>query len=483
MPSDGLVLRPIRPHQRLTAIATAVAASVLVASIPTHAAEATIAWEPCAERFQCGSVTVPWDHADPEAGQLEIPVVRQPAKDLENRQGVLVYNPGGPGVPGAATLMAVIDIFPAAIQERFDILAFDPRGTGGAGHVDCGTDVAAMYALDPRSGSDSGDAATAWAALAGACADVLAAHAGDVSTTSVARDVELIREALGEEQIAWFVTSYGTRLAAEHLRLFPDRVTAAVLDGAMDPSAALPQQAADQVSAAEEVLGRLLSACWWLDPCPIAGDPTAAYDGLEGSLAAEPLTTPEGIKVGPATLQAAALAATSLPILFGQSFADALVAAQGGDGRGLLTVGPGSATETFDPQWAILCSDESGGRGAIEAGELATRLASSAPRSGLGGAIGWGIGCQAWPEPAQPLAPFTEPTTIPVLVVGSTGDPSTPYAWSERMAEALDATLLTREGDGHTAFFNTFLAGCTGAAITEFLLDPENAAPPASCPD
>jgi pimeloyl-ACP methyl ester carboxylesterase len=482
MPSDRLRLRSIKRHLRRVAVAMVVAAIVLVASLPTHAAEATITWEPCAERFECGTVPVPWDHADPAAGLLHIPVVRQPATDPENRQGVLVYNPGGPGVPGATTLMAVIDIFPAAIQERFDILAFDPRGTGGAGRIDCGTDVAAMYALDPRTGPGS-ESEAAWAAQADACADVLAAHDGDVSTTSVARDADLIREALGEERIAWYVTSYGTRIAAEYLRLFPERVTAAILDGAMDPSAALPQQAADQAAAAEALLGRLLAACWMLNPCPIEGDPAAAYDALSASLAEEPLTTPDGTVVGPATLQAAAQSATSLPIFFGKSFADAVVAAQGGDGQALLVVGPGSATETFDAQWAILCSDESGGRGAAESAELATSLASSAPRIGLGPAIGWGVGCQAWPEPAQPLAPFTEPTTVPVLVVGTTGDPSTPYAWSERMAQALGATLLTYEGDGHTAFFNTFLAGCTGAAVTGFLLEPESAAPPASCPD
>jgi pimeloyl-ACP methyl ester carboxylesterase len=475
---------PRRTSAIVVAVATAVASLAGSVSVATTDGPepAAIAWEPCQERFECGSVTVPWDHADPDSGRLDIPVVRQPAKDPESRKGVLVYNPGGPGVPGAATLMAVIDIFPAAIQERFDILAFDPRGTGGAGRVDCGTDVAAMYALDPRSGPDS-EAAAAWAAQADACADVLAADAGDVSTTSVARDVDLIREALGEERISWLVTSYGTRIAAEHLRLFPDRVTAAVLDGAMDPSSALPQQAADQASAAEELLGRTLAACWLLDPCPIEGDAAAAYDALARSLAAQPLTTPDGTEVGPATLHAAAQSATSLPIFFGKSFADALVAAHGGDGQGLLALGPGSSTETFDAQWAILCSDEPGGRGAAEAAELASSLASSAPRIGLGPAIGWGIGCQAWPEPAQPLAPFTEPTPVPVLVVGTKGDPSTPYAWSERMAQVLGANLLTYEGDGHTAFFNTFLAGCTGAAVTEFLLDPESAAPPTSCPD
>jgi len=299
----------------------------------------------------------------------------------------------------------------------------------------------------------------------------------------VARDVDMLREALGEERIAWYVTSYGTRIAAEYLRLFPDRVFAAVLDGAMDPSAGLPRQAADQAAAAEEVFGRLLAACWALDPCPIEGDPTAAYDALATSLATQSLTTPDGAEVGLAALQAAAQSAASLPVFFGQPFADALVAAQGGDGQGLLMAGPGSATETFDAQWAILCSDESSGRGAAEAAQLTSDLVTNAPRVGLGVAMGWGIGCQAWPEPAQPLAPFTEPTTVPVLVIGSTGDASTPYAWSERMAEALGATLLSREGDGHTAFFNTFLAGCTGAAVTGFLLEPEGAAPPASCPD
>ena len=386
--------------------------------------------------------------------------------------------------------MALIDVFPAALQERFDIVAFDPRGTGGAGYLDCGTDVAAMYALDSRAGADS-PTADAWTSVAQACADALGDRLADLSTTATARDVDLIREALGEERLAWYVTSYGTRLAAEYLRQFPGRVSAAVLDGAMDSvgvAGDTGHRPGQRGGGGLRALPRGIS-CWGLDPCPLGEDPVAAYDALASSVARAPLTTAEGVQSrtrdapgrGPERHEPAGL--------WGQAFADAVVSAQGGDGEGLFMVGPGSAIDgegrqTFDAQWAILCNDETGGRGTAEAAELADMLDTerAAGRAGRGHRLGHRLPGLAR-SPRIRSTPFTEPTTVPVLVIGSTGDPSTPYAWSTRMAEALGATLLTREGDGHTAFFNTFLAGCAGTAVVDFLSDPTGAAMPETCAD
>jgi homoserine acetyltransferase len=159
------------------------------------------------------------------------------------------------------------------------------------------------------------------------------------------------------------------------------------------------------------------------------------------------------------------------------------------NGDGLLAIGPdsymdGAGQGTFEPQWVILCSDEAERLAPADAIALTTSLDDVAPRTGLGVATTWGVGCQGFPPAEHPVAPFQMEAPAPVLIVGSTGDPSASYAWSQRMAEGLGgAALLTREGDGHTAFFNTFMAGCVGAAVSEFLVDPSGAEPPATCAD
>lgn len=478
---SGRLLRPARWAVSLVAAAT----FALTPGAGASDAE-PLAWKPCGEGFECTTLTVPFQDVVLGGDTLSIPLVRHAATGRGERLGVFLYNPGGPGIPGTDFLMAFIGAFPAAIQERFDIVSFDPRGTGGAGNIDCGTDVASLFAVDPT-GAD-GQAASAWSGVAAACAEHLGDHLGDYSTVTTARDIDRIREALGEEQISWYGTSYGTRLGAEYLRQFPDRVRAMVLDGSMDPSAPLSQQAMDMATASEATLDRSLAACWGIDPCPVGDDPVAAFDALAEQLRAEPLTSSDGRPIGIVALQSAATSAAAIPFFFGQAFVDALAAARAGYGDGLLALGPGAYTDasgqsSFDAQMVILCNDETERSTPAHATELARALDASAPRTGLAVAMGWGIGCQGFPPAKQPVAPFESEATAPVLVVGSTGDPSTAYKWSERMAEALGAPLLTREGDGHTAFFNTFLTGCTGAAISDFLIDSEGAQLPANCAD
>ena len=224
--------------------------------------------------------------------------------------------------------MGVIDAFPAAVQERFDIVSFDPREPEAHRPSTAAPTSRPSSAADPA--TDPEGSAAAWASLADDCAERLGEHLGDYSTDATVDDIEHIREALGEERISWLGTSYGTRLGAEYLRQHPDRVRAMVLDGAMDPASPLSVQARDMAVASEEVLGRMLAACWGLDPCPLGDDPAAAYDALAASLRRQPLTTADGDTVGMAALQAAAQSASAIPFVFGQAFVDALVAAQCG---------------------------------------------------------------------------------------------------------------------------------------------------------
>ncbi|MEO8265281.1 MAG: alpha/beta hydrolase [Ilumatobacteraceae bacterium] len=430
-------------------------------------------------------MSVPWDYADPTAGTLDIPVMRSTASSSEPRLGTIVFNPGGPGFPGTQVLNALSGYF-GGLRDRFDIVSFDPRGTGGAQRVDCGIDPVALVALDQTGGSGSA-AAQAWAAMATACRNKLGDHLRLVSSEETAKDVDLIRQALGVETIDWFGLSHGTRLGFEYLRQFPDRVRSMVLDGAVEPASTLEQRVHEAASAAESAIESLLGSCAGEIPCPLGTDPLDAFDTLAERLARQPLTSTDGHTVGLVALQVAAGSAASLPAFNSHSFIAALAADGAIQADQLLEVGSQNdvtGNDTADAYWTILCNDDAVSLDANAVAGLARELSVSAPRAGLAAVATYVAPCEACPAPTEPPVPTSITTEVPVLVIGSTGDPSTPYIWSQHMAAAISgARLLTRQGEGHTACFTTFLAGCTGTAIVNFFIDINATALPDNCPD
>lgn len=331
--------------------------------------------------MECATVTVPWDHADPTMGTLDIPIMRHTASGSGPSLGTIVFNPGGPGVPGTQAFDGLSRSF-VGLLERFDVVSFDPRGTGGAQRVDCGIDPIALVALDQTAGPGSA-ASEAWATMATACRTSMGERLGLVSTAETAKDVDLIRQALGVETIDWFGTSYGTRLGAEYLRQFPDRVGSMVLDGAIDPTATFEQRLREATSAAESGVERLLSSCAGENPCPLGTDPLGVYDTLAERLASEPLTSTDGHTVGLIALQVAAGTAASEPAFTGHSF----IAALGADGTtqadGLLEVGSGNdpaGHDTTDAYWTIHCNDEADHPDAVAVAALARELRATFSR-------------------------------------------------------------------------------------------------------
>jgi pimeloyl-ACP methyl ester carboxylesterase len=233
--------------------------------------------------------------------------------------------------------------------------------------------------------------------------------------------------------------------------------------------------------AAEPVVERLIGACGYQDPCPLEIDPLAAFDALAAQLSETPLDTLDGRQVGVVALQSAAQGAAATPFFSAQPFIESVAAAIDGNGDPLAAM---VDQATFDAQVTILCNDEPTHPDPAAAATLATELAAIAPRAGLGVSATWGGVCQGWDPPLDPVEAIGEAIDVPILVIGSTGDPSTAYAWSQRMAlVAPGSHLLTREGDGHTALFNTFMQGCTGAAVADFLLAGATAGLPESCRD
>jgi pimeloyl-ACP methyl ester carboxylesterase len=395
--------------------------------------------------------------------------------------GTLLVNPGGPGASGIDDLRAGGPR--ARLADRFDVVAWDPRGTGGSTRLDCDEGSEEFRALDP-SPDDPGEQQAldeAAAALAAACTAADPDLLANLDATVVARDLDLLRRALGEEQISFAGYSYGTLLGLEYARAFPGRVRALVLDGVVDPGQAPAGLLEEQAAAIEPVLRSGLADC---DGC-VLDDPVAAYDAVAARVEREPLPSETGRPVGPARLTLAAIAATYRtdgPEVLAEALADA----EHGDGTALdrLAAGYDGAVASFMTYVATVCADGPHPLGAGEAAAFADRLARISPW--FGAAIANEVlPCAFWTVPPgrvpTPITPDDPAGVVPTLVIGTTGDVATPYATAERVAAALPgAVLLTHVGGGHTASGRD---RCVDDAVRRFLVDLEPPEPGTRCPD
>lgn len=483
---QGLTVWGARLHVALlcTAVLLAVCAcgdSDRTTADTTPAVE-PITWSVCDVGFECGEVAVPIDYDHPSAGTLGVAVIRKPAADPAHRIGSLLLNPGGPGLSGVATLKALAGVFPEPLRNRFDLVSFDPRGTRSSGMIDCGTDLSALVSAVPipAAAGEPLPVAPLYLEMGRACVRVASRVLPFVNTTNTARDLDRIRQAVGDDKLTYLGVSYGTRLGAVYADLFPSRVRAFVLDGAIEPVAPLEQQARDEGHAAEAALEGFLEACRARSTCPIGPDPLGFYDALKAQLVRQPLPAPGSGDDHPVTagdLEAATLAAISLPTFFGSQYLDALTAAGTGDGAQLraLAVGlfsdPDGPSE-LDAYWTILCADEHERPSATAAGDLARELEQQYPRVGAYSVSYLVAGCADWPLPPKPVPAVRAHGAAPIVVIGTTGDPNTPYAWADHLASALESgVLVTREGEGHTWLVSGFRNRCVNDLVSAYLVD------------
>jgi pimeloyl-ACP methyl ester carboxylesterase len=478
-----------------TATGATTAATTPTTALPVAAPPAPLVWTPCpgGDTVQCGTVQVPVDYQRPEGAQLTIAVTRVPATDPSRRIGTLLFNPGGPAESGNQILPVVLGGFPAQVRQRFDIVTFDPRGTGASGALDCGTSPTAVTSQNPVPTTPGGvlPATGVFTAMARACRAVAPNEVPFLDSTDTARDMDRIRQALGAATVSYYGLSYGTLLGAVYAELFPHRVRAMVLDGAVDVNASLTVQAEEQAPAAEASVVHLLATCGGQAPCPLGPRPEAAFTHLAADLSTSPLPAPGGsggdqpVTVG--DLDTATLLAVSVPEFTGQYLA-ALVAARAGDGAPLRTLALSFVTdidgaELVDPLWAITCNDAAAHPGPAAAGTLARALAARDPL--IGGysstyALG---GCVAWPKADQPVTDVHPVGAPPTLVIGNTGDPNTPLVGARHLAADFPrASQLTWRGWGHTWLLSGPSDACMQARVTSYLV--ADRLPPAgtTCP-
>lgn len=426
-------------------------------------------WSGCGGGFQCATVTVPVDYADPATGTLELALIRRPAGDPGRRIGTLLVNPGGPGASGVRRVRRGFTISPE-VADRFDIVGFDPRGVGDSTPVGCGSTVAAFRSqdLDPDTAEETASLDAAARAVADECASTEGPRLGHLGTVEVAHDVEVIRRDLGEAQVSFVGLSYGTLVALLWADAYPGSVRAAVLDGVVDPTGGGDATALGQMEVIDASARAMDEACAADPTCPLAAQGQRllpAYDELARRIEAGEVA---GHGVGPTQLAYAAFSATygqeRWPLLW-----QAVAAGLAGD------LGPVAEMArwftglvAYAPFALVTCLDSTHPVGFAAWEEEADRAAQLSPRFGRTAANEL-LPCAYWPAATRQPRSVEAPGAPPILVVGSTGDVATPFEQARSVARRLRASaLLTVDAEGHVAIGSS---SCVDDAVTRYLVD------------
>jgi pimeloyl-ACP methyl ester carboxylesterase len=536
----------MRSNRLRTSAAIAAATALIVAAAPAAARSAhpappppavpVLDWTTCAPDsagdavgFQCATATVPFDYGDPSGEQITLALVRHPAGSGESDAPTLFVNPGGPGGPGTLEIPGWFQFFPSDLQERFNIVSWDPRGVGASTAVQCfdTQDESAAF-LGPWQDFPLGRRQQkayidTWAAYGRRCLERNGALLEHVSTAETARDLDLLRQAVGDDALNYLGLSYGTLLGATYANLFPAKVGRLVLDGNLAPSnwTADNDRHPDLSTSlrigsdtgAAKALDAFLRLCGAAPAsnCPFTAGAGAATRAkffelldrlreapivLGSGAAAQTVTYPQlldGLNAGLAVVQPfenRAVPGASIP---GWSGLSAILeqlweAAQGADIRlGRARVArSGAATPSAEryagpeQEYAVTCADSPSPRtrSFFSLDKLGTRRAGV-----MGPPNVWSDEpCSTWP--ARTPAAYTGPwdkATAPILVIGNTTDPATPLENSVEMVQELaNAHLLTVDGYGHTQFLNP--SRCASDAMVAYYLDGTLPAEGTVCP-
>ncbi|MGY5123642.1 alpha/beta fold hydrolase [Streptomyces nigrescens] len=478
------------------AIAAVAGAAVLVTSWAAtaraggnSAAAPELTWSACQDKgYECAEAKVPLDYRKPDGRSLSLAVIRRKAKDPAKKLGTLVLQPGGPGGSGVDHMLSHYDKLPAELRERFDVLGFDARGVKRSEPLECLNDeqyAKEVAAAKGRPGEDALDSAAASAVrFNDACMRASADLLPYVGTDFVARDIDQLRQAVGEDQLTFYGRSFGTYIGTVYASRFPERVRAMALDGAYDPVLYADQPYTydrEQYLALDAAMGRFLD---WCAQAPTActfgdSDPRAAFDKLLRDLDTEPVTTAAGGKANGYTVAYRLMFHLNDGKAKWSALGEALHKAEQRDNTSLLLRPP--SPESFHfliPNVVVECVDRAYPTSLRRLKRELSDNVAAAPL--LGPAIGLGpptydhnhaTACVQWPgeRASRYDGPYRAEGSAPILVIGTTGDPDTPYQDSVRLTRRLDnATLLTFKAEGHAAFGRS---PCTTAAVTAYLTD------------
>jgi pimeloyl-ACP methyl ester carboxylesterase len=430
----------------------------------------TLDWEDCSFG-ECAELDVPVDYDQPDGPTLTLSIARAPAQG--ERIGALFVNPGGPGGTATDFVSAMEFSLPSDIVEHFDIVGVDPRGLGSS-EIDCGDgpDPQELYGVDYT--IDSPEDTTALLDVSQQYVDACEAAAGDLlpylGTENVARDIDAVREAMGDEQLSYLGYSYGTAIGQMLAQLFPDRIRAMVIDGVLELGPTGTELATEQAAGFETALQSYADACNADDDCPLAPDAIGAIEQLQAQVEQAPIPA-DPRDLGPGELSTGLAFPLYDPTLWG-TLSEAVASALDGDGSDMVDLADQYlGIASTDIYFAVGCLDSDWPDTADEL--LAAGKAAAAESPHFGEAIvNDYVRCAIWPAEEEPLPAVTAPGTPPILVVSTRNDPATPYEAGVRTAERLETgVLLTYEGDGHTVVGQG--VDCVDDAVTSYLVDLE----------
>ncbi|MDR1153057.1 MAG: alpha/beta hydrolase, partial [Bifidobacteriaceae bacterium] len=447
-----------------------------------------VEWGDCTEKgLECATIKAPLKWTKPGGRKITIAIARDKAKKQPAASGAILVNPGGPGASGIDSLAVLSSMFGAKVKARYDIVGFDPRGVGASSAVRCTAKTSQMHRhlaeWFPNTHDGRVAAKKAARSWGNQCRKLTGPLLGQVDTVSAAKDMDIIRAVLGQSTLSYVGWSYGSKLGAVYAELFPKRVGRLVLDGAINPAADAGAAAAAQLKGFEDSLGAWAEDCVAQGACAIGGTVpevlTAVHD-LLARCGTEPLpTATKGRRV---TTSLAFVGV--LMTLYDNAYWPLLTlglanAIHGNDGSVLLMLA--DAYNSFDGQryannmltanQAINCLDYPSADSTQAQTQVAIDAAiAQAPVLGefwMGNGISQ---CAHWPYRSTATPHAVKSTTkAPILVIGTTGDPATPYTNAIELTKQLrTATLLTFQGEGHTAFGRG--NACVNAVVNRYLL-------------
>jgi pimeloyl-ACP methyl ester carboxylesterase len=479
----GAVLALLAVGGLVGAPASLAAANPLTATnLPLVRATETLTWRSCGARLECSSLIVPKDYANPALGTITLALNKVPARG--QKMGTLVVNPGGPGVAGLGYAAYLASALPASVNAMYDIVGFDTRGAGASARVICltGRQTTRWLRADPT--PDTRPEQRAYLKLASeisaGCLERSPQIAPYVSSDATVQDLDSIRVALGEDRLNWLGFSYGTYLGALYAEKFPHRVGKMVLDGAVDPALDAMQISQGQSEGFQRSLLSFSRDCITHANCPSTKSSRQVLAGINRLLTrldSAPMETRGPLPLNEAQAMTALFSAMYTPDRW-QTLRQALSAAKQGDGTPLQSMaesasdqtGPNSyATNMASAFYAISCLDVPATPRLKGLRDFASEWARNAPVPAIARAMSWGNApCSYWFSHGAPRSPVQSTTTAPILIVGTTGDPATPYSWAQELNRQLTtSSLLTFRGQGHTATANG--SNCIDSSVADYL--------------
>jgi pimeloyl-ACP methyl ester carboxylesterase len=455
-----------------------------------------IEWKPCdgstSTEVECGNIEVPFDYADPEQGSFVLFVKRHNAASPADRIGSMMVNPGGPGFGGSSLADDAQYYFSQDLIDRFDIIAWDPRGTGeSTPAVDCVDTFDEYFGLDspPETPEEKQALIDASQAFNDKCAENSGTILPYISTMASAQDINSLRLALGEEKVSFFGFSYGSELGTTWATMFPETVRAIVVDGAVDPNASSVQEGMNQAKGFEGQLATFLKQCSEKTTCAFhnGGKAEAAFDQLVLDIDVTPLEVSKDRTPVTQGVLFTAVAQAMYSDYYWPQLSEALSEAQSGDGKGILQLyddyyqrkDDGTYGNELEAFLAISCLDDPGATSTKEVDSHIEDFIAAAPR--LGGNFAYGYSCALWPVEQAAKVNITGKDAGPIVVVGTTGDAATPLESTRKMAQGLEqGILIVVDANQHTGYGAN---SCVVKAVDDYLIKLKVPANETTCTD